>query len=186
MVDFPKDQKFKVILADPPWNYSDKASAGKRGASFKYKTQSDQWIMDLPVESIADDNCALFLWITMPKLPVAFEVIKNWNFTYKTCAFNWIKTNKKSGTPFFGMGNFTRSNSELCLLATRGKPKRISASVHSVVMSPIRKHSQKPDEVRDRIVELMGDVSRIELFARNRSGIDDGWVYWGDEVEKEL
>ena len=88
----------------------------------------------------------------------ALELIEAWGFKYKTIAFNWIKQNKNGAGLFWGLGNWTRSNSEICLLAIRGKPKRISAAVHSVVMAPVQKHSQKPDEVRERIVKLVGDV----------------------------
>ena len=115
----------------------------------------------------------------MPKLNECFDLISSWGFEYKTCAFTWIKTNKKSDSLFWGMGRWTRANPEVCLLAAKGTPKRLSASVHSVVMSPIREHSRKPDEVRDRIVELVGDLPRIELFARQRV---DGWDAWGNEV----
>lgn len=115
-------------------------------------------------------------------LKEAIELIEAWGFTYKTIAFNWIKQNKKSPSLFWGLGNWTRSNSEICLLATKGNPKRVSAAVHSVVMTPIQRHSQKPDEVRDRIVELMGDLPRIELFARETA---PGWDAWGNEVPQE-
>ena len=78
-----------------------------------------------------------------------------------------------------GMGNWTRSNPELCLLAIKGKPKRISASVHSVIDTPIERHSKKPDIVRDKIVSLCGNLPRIELFARQKT---EGWDVWGNEV----
>lgn len=115
----------------------------------------------------------------MPNLPEAFKVIDAWGFKYKTCAFTWIKKNKIADSFFWGGGHYTRANPELCLLATRGKPKRISASVHSVVMTPVRKHSQKPDEVREKIIELMGDIPRIELFAREAFS---GWDSLGFDV----
>lgn len=105
--------------------------------------------------------------------------IRKWGFTYKTCAFTWVKQNRKSDGLFWGLGFWTRANAELCLLATRGRPKRVNKGVHSVVLSHVREHSRKPDEVRDRIVELMGDIPRIELFARQQV---DGWDCWGDEV----
>ena len=107
------------------------------------------------------------------------EVIDAWNFEYKACAFTWIKKNKIKPTWFMGMGSWTRANAELCLLATKGKPQRINAGVHSVVDTPIERHSKKPDCVRDRIVELCGDLPRIELFAREKT---EGWDAWGNEV----
>lgn len=172
--------KFKVIYADPPWSYQDKCSAGKRGACYKYQTQDIEWIKNLEVQPLADQDCALFLWVPMPHLPLGFEVIESWGFQYKTVAFTWVKLNKKKPTLFWGMGNWTRSNPELCLLGVKGKPKRVSASVHSVVELPIEEHSKKPDEVRHRIVRLMGDVPRLELFARQRA---PGWYAWGDQLK---
>lgn len=112
-------------------------------------------------------------------LKEALDVIEAWGFTYKTVAFNWVKQNKNGAGLFMGLGNWTRSNSEICLLAVKGKPKRVSAGVHSVILSPLQQHSQKPGEARDRIVELMGDLPRIELFARETA---PGWDSWGNEV----
>lgn len=174
---------YKIIYADPPWTYRDKALAGNRGAGCKYNLMTLDELKKLPVFKIADSDCALFLWVTMPKLNECFDLIKAWGFEYKTVAFTWIKLNKKSLTPFMGMGRWTRANAEVCLLATHGKPKRISASIHSVVMTPIEAHSVKPNEVRDRIVSLMGGVKRIELFAREKT---EGWDVWGDEVENDI
>lgn len=171
---------YQIIYADPPWTYRDKALSGKRGAGCKYPVQTKEWLKSLDIGSLADANCTLFLWVTMPLLDECFEVLTAWGFTYKTVAFTWVKRNKKSPSWFWGMGNWTRANAELCLLATRGKPKRISASVHSVIESPIRGHSQKPEEARDRIVDLMGDVPRVELFARERV---PGWDAMGFDID---
>jgi N6-adenosine-specific RNA methylase IME4 len=120
---------------------------------------------------------------TMPKLNECFELIKSWGFEYKTVAFTWVKRNKISPTYFMGMGRWTRANAELCLLATKGKPKRISASVHSVIDTPIEQHSKKPDEARKRILQLLGDLPRLELFARQKT---DGWDVFGNEVEGSI
>ena len=121
------------------------------------------------------------MWATFPMLREALDVIEAWGFTYKSIAFNWVKQNKSGVGLFMGLGNWTRSNSEICLLAVKGKPKRVSAGVHSVILSPIQQHSRKPAEARDRIVELMGDLPRIELFAREAA---PGWDAWGDEAPK--
>lgn len=153
--------------------------AGNRGAGCKYQVMTTDDICNLPIKSIADDDCVLFMWVTMPKLNECFKVIQAWGFKYKTCAFTWIKQNRKSDNLFWGMGRWTRANAELCLLATRGNPKRISAAVHSVIISHTREHSRKPDEARDRIVRLCGDVPRVELFARQKV---DGWDCWGNEI----
>ena len=178
---FP-DKKYSVIYADPPWSYRDKRDKHPRlcgGARVHYDVMNTSDVKALPVASIADNNCMLFLWATFPNLPDAIEVMKAWGFKYKTLGFSWIKTNRKSGTPFFGIGYYTKSNCEVCLIGVKGKPIKESNSVSSVVIEPIEGHSKKPDCVRDRIVTLCGDVPRIELFARQRV---EGWDAWGDEV----
>ena len=175
---FP-DKKYQVIYADPPWTYRDKALAGQRGAGCKYSLLTQDEIADLPIPEIAATDCALFLWITMPKLDEVFPIIAKWGFSYKTVAFTWVKQNKSGVGFFWGMGRWTRANAELCLLATRGSPKRLSAAVHSVISTPIEGHSKKPDCTRERIVTLCGDVPRIELFARQQT---DGWDVWGNQV----
>ena len=137
----------------------------------------------LPVETLAEKDCLLFLWATFPQLPEALRLIRAWGFTFKTVAFVWLKLNKKSPTWFYGLGYWTRGNAEICLLAKRGKPKRRSAGVHQFIISPVEEHSKKPEEARRRIVELMGDLPRIELFARQKA---DGWDVWGNEVDSDL
>lgn len=179
----PMRKRYQIIYADPPWAYRDKALAGNRGAGCKYQVQNREWLESLSVSQIANKNCILFLWVTMPKLNECFTLIEKWGFEYKTVAFTWVKRNKKAQSWFWGMGRWTRANAELCLLATKGKPKRINAGVHSIIDTPIRKHSQKPDEVRERIIQLVGDLSRIELFAREKT---PGWDVWGDEVESDI
>lgn len=176
---FNTEKKYNIIYVDPAWSYKDKASAGNRGACYKYDVMNIQDIEQLPVKDIAADDCVLFMWVTMPNLNICFDVIKAWGFKYKTCAFTWIKKNKKSDSLFWGMGNWTRANAELCLIATKGKPKRKSAKVHSVILSKIREHSRKPDETREKIIELCGDLPKIELFARQSV---DNWDCWGNEV----
>ena len=175
------EKKYSVILADPPWHYRVYSKKGMgRSAESHYPTMDIEDIKALPVADIAEKDCALFLWVTFPCLLEGLEVIKAWGFTYKTVAFVWVKQNKKSDGIFMGMGYYTRSNAEYCLLATRGKVlERQSHSVSSVVLSHIERHSQKPSEVRERIVKLFGDRPRIELFARQYA---DGWDCWGNEI----
>ena len=172
------NKKYKIIYADPPWSYKDKALAGNRGACCKYPVMSIDEIKNLPVKDIADDDCILFMWVTFPKLNECFEVIKEWGFEYKTNAFTWVKK-YKNGDNFMGMGRWTRANAEICLLATKGKPKRVNAGVRQIIESVPEKHSKKPDIVRDKIVELCGDLPRLEMFARNKSV---KWETWGNEV----
>lgn len=173
---FP-EKKYAVIYADPPWSYRNK---GTRAAADKhYSTMSIEDIKSLPVADIAAENCVLFLWSTFPMLPEALETVRAWGFQYKTAAFVWAKRNRQSPGWFWGLGNWTRSNPEVCLLSVRGRPARVSSSVHSLIEAPVGRHSAKPKEARARIEALMGDVPRIELFARERVL---GWDCWGDEV----
>lgn len=170
-------KKYNIIYADPPWRYQQKSLQG--AAEKHYPTMDIEELCALPVEQLSEKDCVLFLWATFPMLAEALKLIKAWGFKYKTVGFVWIKRNKKSPTWFFGLGFWTRGNAEICLLAVRGKPKRKSASVHQLIISPIEEHSKKPDETRSRIVELLGDVPRIELFARQKT---PGWDVWGNEA----
>ena len=136
-----------------------------------------------PVADLAAPDSALFLWATFPQLPEALRLIKAWGFTYKSVAFVWLKQNRKSPGWFYGLGFWTRGNAEICLLATRGRPKRAARDVKQVILSHVERHSQKPEEARRRIEALMGDVPRIELFAR---ASPPGWDVWGDEVASDI
>ena len=173
-------KKYKVIYADPPWQYRVYSKKGQgRSAENHYHTMNIDDIRSLPVADIADDDCVLFLWITFPCLKEGISVMESWGFTYKTCGFNWVKRNKKKDTYFMGLGFWTRSNSEVCLIGTKGH-KRVSKAVSQICDARVMAHSKKPDEIRKRIVELCGDVPRIELFARKTA---DGWDCLGDEID---
>lgn len=175
--------KYRVIYADVPWSYDNPKGNDPAMGGVTYPTMSLGEIKALPVEEIADKNCGLFLWATMPKLEQAFEVIRSWGFTYTTTTFVWVKTNSKSGGIYSGLGHWTNGNAELVLFGKRGRPKRVAKNVKQIVMAPRGKHSAKPHEVRNRIVRVMGDVPRIELFARNKY---PGWICLGNEVQDGL
>jgi len=178
-------KKYKIIYADPPWSYNDK-SMHRGGAERHYNTMSFEEICNLPVQKISADNSVLFIWATFPQIDKALEVINSWGFIYKTCAFNWIKTNKvNKNTLFWGMGWHTRANSEVCLIGVKGKAlKRKAKNIHQVVVAPVSKHSKKPDEVRKNIVKMYGyTYPRIELFAREKIR---GWDVWGNEVKSSI
>ena len=177
MIPFP-DNKYQVIYADPPWSYNDKMTGHKAGAASHYETQSLDWIKSLPVKDLAAKDCVLFMWAVSPLLPEAFEVINAWGFKYKTVAFCWSKTTK-TGKWISNLGRCTMGNVELCLLATTGRPQRVVNNVKQLVIAERTIHSRKPDEVRKRIVELMGDLPRIELFSREQL---ENWTVWGNEV----
>ena len=179
-------KKYNIIYVDPPWKFKvwkEGMKGNTRSASKHYSVMDFQELLDFPIQTIADDNCALFIWVINPMLHKALELISVWGFTYKTVGFTWVKRNKKANSWFWGLGYWTRANAELCLLATKGKPKRVSKSVHSVVDSHIEQHSKKPNIVRERIVELCGDLPRIELFAREKH---EGWDAWGNEIDSDI
>lgn len=174
-------KKYSIVYADPPWSFRVWSDKGKgRSADRHYPTMQKGDIQKLPIPSICDKDSVLLLWVTAPCLIEGIELVRAWGFTYKTVAFTWVKQNKKSDGIFKGMGYYTRANAEYCLLATKGEVlERKSHSVSSVIISHLERHSKKPDEVRERIVELFGDMPRIELFARQHAV---GWDCWGNEV----
>jgi len=169
--------RYACIYVDVPWRYSDKR-IGRGGCEAHYDTLTPSQARSLPVQQMARENCALFAWATMPLLPLAIDVMRCWGFRFVTTAFVWIKRGD-SGKLAVGNGAYTRANAELVMLGVRGSPKVASHSVQSVIEAPRREHSAKPPEVRERIVKLMGDVPRIELFAREAA---PGWSRWGLEA----
>jgi N6-adenosine-specific RNA methylase IME4 len=165
--------RYRVILADPPWHWKAWSQKGTgRGAVSHYDVLSvDQLIALAPdIQEMADDDCALFLWCPDNMLEAGWEVMRVWGFTYKTIAFVWAKTTKH-GKWHFGNGYWTRANPEICLLGTRGHPKRVSAAVPKLLVAPVRQHSQKPDDTYGRIERLVAGP-RVELFSRQSS---PGW-----------
>lgn len=178
---------FKAIVADPPWRfqtYGGPSENAETGRGPDYPTMSLGAIKSLPVAELAAPDCVLFLWVTDPYLERGFEVIREWGFTFKTVGLYWAKLRVPKGADplpavddSFPMGNgyWTRANPETCLLATRGRPKRLSASVRRLVVAPRREHSRKPDESLDR-VEALVEGPYVELFSRRTR---PGWSAWG-------
>jgi len=193
-------KKYQIIYADPPWSYKvwseDKKSA-QGCAKRYYQTMDIKDICALPIKNLADKDCKLFLWATPPCLQEALQVIKAWGFEYKTIAFAWVKTNKRfelnqfrflpedSIDRFYGIGHWTASNVELCLgaLVPNGSLNRQSKDISQIIIAHKGEHSRKPEEVRNKIVRLCGDLPRIELFARQKT---NGWDVWGNEVESDI
>lgn len=196
--------KYSLIYADPAWKYDDKAQAGNRGAEFKYKCLDTSELIEMAryVDSVVADNAVMYMWTTAPMMPDALNLLGYWGFDYKTVAFVWIKTNKnplhKDGPllcagydryggidvagDFMGMGNHTRGNAEFVLLGVRCKGiKRIRDDIRQVIISPRQEHSRKPVEVRKRLELMYGDVTRLEMFARETT---PGWAIHGDEIDK--
>lgn len=171
-------KKYQIIYADPPWSYNDKMK-GHQGAETHYKTQEKGWLSRLPIKNIADSDCVLFLWVVSPLIDECLDVLKAWGFKYKTIAFCWNKQTKNKKW-VSNLGRWTMGNIELCLLGVKGKPKRIVKNIKQLVIAERKKHSQKPSEVRNRIVELIGDLPRIELFAREKI---EGWDAIGYDID---
>ena len=177
-------KKYDIIYADPPWNYNDKMAGHSFSLDHEYETQSKQWISQLPVKEIANKDCCLFLWVTSPLLDEGIKVLEDWGFKYKTVAFVWSKYTNK-GNLVSNLGRWTMGNVELCILGIKGKPNswRIDKSIKQLVQAERTVHSRKPKEVRERIVKLLGDRSKIELFAREKV---EKWDAWGNEVECDI
>jgi N6-adenosine-specific RNA methylase IME4/ParB-like chromosome segregation protein Spo0J len=179
-------RRFKVIVADPPWEFKVYSRRGRqRSAERYYDTLTLEAIKALPVAPLADADCALFLWGVWPELPGALEVIKAWGFQFKTVAFVWVKSTKTAEIIklngdglHLGMGYWTRANTEFCLLATKGAPLCIAEDIHQVVLAPVGEHSAKPREIHSRIERLLAGPY-LELFARHAI---PNWTVWGNEA----
>lgn len=178
-VGFPS-KKYNAIYADPPWEYKESGS-GSRVVGAHYDTMPIEKIKRLPVEELAADNCILFMWVTFPRLQEGIDLMESWGFPYYSLGFTWVKKNKKADTNFWGMGYYTRQNPELCLIGLKGKITPQVRDIHCVIEEKIREHSRKPDSVRKKIEKIVGDVDKIELFARESNC---GWDVWGNETDK--
>lgn len=186
---------FGAILADPPWHFRARTvcrSRSRRDVEKHYGVLGLEDIKLLPVSSLAARDAHLFLWVTGPSLPKAFEVMNTWGFRYSAVAFTWVKLKRSHDMKqlrflptsehdlHVGLGLTTRKNAEFCLLGRRGNARRLSKSVREIILTPVREHSRKPDEVFDRICEYCAGPY-LELFARQTRA---GWTSWGDEVNK--
>lgn len=174
-----KNKKYEIVYADPAWKYNRKIGEGI--AEEQYSLSSLDTMKKIPINHTTEKNSVLFMWVTFPLLKEGLELIDSWGFKYKTCAFNWIKLNK-NGKPFFGIGYYTKSNSEICLLGVKGKGLPIlDNTISQIIMTQKDIHSKKPQEVRNLITQLFGDRKRIELFAREKV---KGWDTYGNEVNE--
>lgn len=177
---------YDVILADPPWAFRTWSKKGNgRGPESHYPTLTREQLAALPIGNLVGPNAALFLWACWPSLlrdvPALLEA---WGFTYRTLAFIWVKQTPRGQGLHAGLGYYSRANSEPCLLAVRGRMPVTAHDVHQVIMTPVRRHSQKPDEQYGRIERLYPGRRYLELFARQKGR--PGWDYWGNEVESDL
>jgi N6-adenosine-specific RNA methylase IME4 len=180
---FP-NKKYDIILSDPPWLYD--GASNKMGAAGKhYDLMTQDQLAALPVRELANKKAALFLWATCPRLHMAIEMIGRWGFHYRGVAYIWIKTRKSDNGIISGQGvrpTFVKPTCELVLVATTNPRGRawplLTSSQSQYVFAPRGKHSAKPVEVHERIVELAGDRPRIELFSRRPV---EGWEGWGNQ-----
>lgn len=184
---------YSIIYADPPWKYAYSSNNPTNGcASLHYNVQTLDYLKAMDIPSICAKDSVLLMWATFPFLVEALELGKAWGFYFRTVAFTWVKLYRHSYRPVVGLGHYTRANAEIVLLFRKGKPlKRVSHKVEQVLISKAGRHSQKPAEIRERIVQLFGDLPRVELFARSRQGFfpDEeykGWDVFGEEVNHSI
>lgn len=178
------NKKYKIIYADPPRSWENwNGGVSSRDPENHYNTLTLEQIKLIDIRSIADEDSILVIWATFPKLFELKEIIEAWGFVYKTVGWVWVKTNNDNSI-FIGTGYYTRANAELLLIATRGKIlPRLTQSMSQIVLEHRQKHSKKPNIFRHKIVELFGDLPRIELFARERF---EGWDAWGDQLSDQV
>lgn len=172
--------KYKVILGDCPWHYSDTRHGNTDYNALQYPTMKTDELCALPVKDIADKDCMLFMWTTGPMIKDCIKIMESWGFKLKTVAFVWVKLYKKTKQPVALMGQYTMSSCEFVLVGTNGKRNRVSKSVKQIIQTVRQGHSVKPTEVHKRIEELCGDVPRIELFARDTV---PGWTCLGNGID---
>ena len=172
---FDTKEKYRVIYADPPWQYDLEQTSPNLGGAIKhYNSMSIEDLCALPINDIADKDAVLFLWITSPKLNLFLQLMEAWGFEYKT-SFVWDKVKHN-------MGHYNSVRHEFLLIGGRGKStpdlKRLYDSVITIERS--EKHSEKPVEFLNIIDDLYQYGSRIELFARQAK--KENWYFWGNEV----
>lgn len=183
-VDFEREVKgrYRTILADPPWRF--KNSTGKVAPENKrlarYPTLSFQEIMDIPVSTIADENCHLYLWVPNALLYEGLQTMRDWGFTYKTNII-WYKIRKDVGPDGRGVGFYFRNVTEMVLFGIKGNMRTLKPGRKqvNVITSRKREHSRKPDELYE-IIESCSPGPYLELFAR---GNREGWAAWGNQAE---
>lgn len=195
MTNTALNKKYQIIYADMPWPYDNMKNNDPKMGGFSYGSMTIEEMCALKVKDITDKDCSLFMWCTWPKLFEAKAVIDAWGFKYTTCAFVWVKLNPtgsmiketkdiilKKGV-YSGLGHWVNGNTEFCLFCKKGTPKRVNKDVKQLIFSPRGRHSEKPAEVRDRIINLVGDLPKIELCARQRV---EGWDAWGKEIGYDI
>jgi len=176
-MNFP-DKKYKIIYADPPWSYENK-TLGRQlnaGSADHYDVMSLDEIKNLPIDTIRDKDCVLFMWAVNPQLPEAFEVMKAWGFKYKT-TITWHKL--AGNRTQAGLGYWFRGYTEYLLFGVRGNVRAFHSQKKNILTQTILGHSKKPDSFRKLIEGATNNLQpRIELFARTKV---HGWDTWGND-----
>ena len=182
--NFPKDDKYQIILADPPWSYHLRVNDVTHRNRIDYESMTNQDILDLPIAEISQPDSYLFLWATKDHLQLALECVERWGYTYKN-TFVWLKVSK-AGTPHIGTGHWGRNCVEFLILAAMPKAKNFTAlgitNQPTIIQAPRGKHSQKPEEsfiMIERVVSALHEPKCLELFARSHRS---GWTSWGDQL----
>lgn len=192
--------RYSILMPDCPWLYQNPQDFNPARGGTPYPQLSQTELCNLKLDEIADPDSLIFSWGTWPKLKENIEFIEANGFKYVTVGFVWIKLNRNAnitienynkmpdlkitGGLYSGMGFYTNSNTEYCLIGKRGKGlKRLNKSIKQLIIEPVGTHSSKPPEVRRRIKNIFGDLPRIELFARGEKKVDsEGWVCCGDQI----
>ncbi len=185
LVEFCGEQKFKTILADPPWQFQNRTGkvAPEHKRLNRYPTMCLDEIKALPVQEVADNNSHLYLWVPNALLLDGLDVMKAWGFKYKTNII-WEKVRNDGEPDGRGVGFYFRNVTEILLFGVRGKNVRTLSPGRSqvnLVRSKKREHSRKPDEMID-LIERCSPGPYLELFAR---GVRDGWTMWGNQASDE-
>jgi N6-adenosine-specific RNA methylase IME4 len=180
---FAGGQRFRTILADPPWQFQNKTGkvAPEHRRLSRYGTMSLADIKALPVASVTEDTAHLYLWVPNALLPEGIEVLKAWGFAYKSNLV-WHKIRKDGGSDGRGVGFYFRNVTELLLFGVKGKNARTLKAGRTQVnylATRKREHSRKPDE-QYGLIESCSPGPYLELFAR---GARAGWAIWGDQAD---
>ena len=183
LTSFAKGRRFATILADPPWQFTNKTGkvAPEHKRLSRYGTMKLSEIMALPVAELAAPTSHLYLWCPNAMLPEGLAVLGAWGFTYKSNLV-WHKIRKDGGSDGRGVGFYFRNVTELILFGVRGKNARTLGPGRrqvNLLATRKREHSRKPDE-QYAIIEACSPGPFLELFARgNRSG----WASWGTQAD---
>lgn len=177
--------KYQIVYADPPWKtktFKEKKD-GMISRDLPYPQMSDEEIMDLNVKDVIADDAILFMWCIDSRIHKIADLMESWGFSYKCVGFVWAKKAKTTEGFNGGFSSYTKRDCEFCFIGTRGKYLNLKRSVNQILLEPKEQHSKKPDEIRKRIVELCGDLPRLEMFCRFPA---DGWDSFGNEIENSI